>query len=182
MEAPASLRLAKLAPWNVPGPPSGSTASLAGAAATPSRVLSAMAEATTIDIHAHGLRNPLLSGATAIALAPEPDGRYALTAEVIGKAKLRGAPVVSLAACAAAWRPAFSHETFSLPQSFIEAGARAVMAATVDIPDSAGSFFSAVRERIQSGTEPAVALRDERLRWLREDPGARWVEDVLLYE
>ncbi|HZN92126.1 MAG TPA: hypothetical protein VFB81_05455 [Myxococcales bacterium] len=182
VEAPASLRLARLAPWNIPGPPSGSTVTVSGAGATPSRVLSAMAEATTIDIHAHGLLNPLLSGATAVALAPEPDGRYALTAEAIGRARLHGAPVVSLAACAVAWRPALIHETFSLPQSFIEAGARAVMAATVDIPDSAGGFFSSVRERIQAGTEPAVALRDERLRRLRSDPAAGWVEDVLLYE
>jgi len=182
VEAPASLRLARLAPWNVPGPPSGPTVSLSGAGATPSRVLSAMEEATTIDIHAHGLMDPLLSGATVVALSPEPDGRYALTAEAIGRARLRGAPVVSLAACAAAWRPAFIRETFSLPQSFIEAGARAVMAATVDIPDSAGELFSRVRERIQAGAEPAGALRDERLRWMRADPAARWVEDVLLYE
>lgn len=181
VEAPASLKLPRLAPWNVPHA-LGSTSLLAGAAATPSRVLEGMAQATSIEIHAHGLLNPLLSGAPAIALSPEPDGRYALTAEAIRRVRLPGAPVVSLAACGAAWLPAYIHETFSLPQAFVAVGARAVLAATVDIPDPAGAFFAAVRARIQSGEEPALALRDERLIRLRSDPDARWVEDVLLFE
>jgi hypothetical protein len=142
-----------------------------------------MAAATVIDIHAHGLVDPLLSGATAIALAPERDGRFALTAELIRtRARLAGAPVVSLAACAAAWRPAFLHETASLPQAFIIAGARAVLAATVEIPDSGGAFFSRVSERIQGGDDPARALRDEREAALARDPHASWVKDVLLYQ
>jgi hypothetical protein len=181
VEAPASLGLPPLGPWHA-SPASGSTVTLVGGAATPSRVLREMVRATSVEIHAHGLSNPLISGATSIALSPEPDGRYALTAEEIRRVRLQGAPVVSLAACGAAWLPSFIHETFSLPQAFIASGARAVLAATVDIPDSAGTFFAAVRGRIQSGEEPALALRDERLRRLRSDPGALWVEDVLLFE
>ncbi|MFP2929760.1 hypothetical protein ACLESO_32115, partial [Pyxidicoccus sp. 3LG] len=64
----------------------------------------------------------------------------------------------------------------------IDAGARAVFAATVDIPDSAGRFFQAVRERIRAGARPADALRTERLRWLRGERGSQWVTRVLLYE
>src|SRR5439155_25480054 len=116
VEAPSSLHLPRLAPWNVPGSTGAPAVTLSGGGATPARVLAAMAGATAVEIHAHGVMDPLLSGATSIALAPEADGRYALTAEAISRARLRGAPVVALAACAAAWRPAFLHETASLPQ------------------------------------------------------------------
>lgn len=180
VDAPASLRLPRLSAWSAEG----GAVTLTGAAATPARVLKAMTDATVIDIHAHGLINPLLSAATAIALAPERDGRYALTAELIrSQARLDGAPVVSLGACAAAWRPAFVQVTASLPQAFIDAGARAVLAATVEIPDASGAaFFSRVSERIQAGQAPAKALRDEREQALAKDPKAAWVESVLLYE
>jgi hypothetical protein len=64
----------------------------------------------------------------------------------------------------------------------VEAGARAVFAATVDLPDAqAGPFFNAVRARIRAGAAPSVALRDERLQWLQR-PGAEWVRQVLLFE
>jgi tetratricopeptide (TPR) repeat protein len=181
VEAPASLHLIRLRPWSAP--PGETPKRLVGHEATPENVLAAMAGATAIDIHAHGIVDRRLSGATAIALAPGKGGGYALTAEMIRtRARLKGAPVVSLAACGAAWRPAFAHETDSLPQAFITAGARAVLAATVDVPDSGGAFFSRVSGRIQAGEEPAVALRDERERWLRERPDKIWVKDVLLYE
>ncbi len=65
----------------------------------------------------------------------------------------------------------------------MEAGARGVLAATVEIPDlEAQAFFNAVRERMRSGAAPAVALRDERLRWLREGRGTKWLDGVLLFE
>jgi len=180
VEAPASLRLPRLSAWSAED----GAVTLTGAGATPARVLKAMTEATAVDIHAHGLINPLLSAATAIALAPERDGRYALTAELIrSQARLSGAPVVSLGACAAAWRPAFVQFAESLPQAFIDAGARAVLAATVDVPDASGAaFFSRVSERIQAGQAPAKALRDEREQALAKDPKAEWVKSVLLYE
>src|SRR6185295_13375069 len=104
--------LARLSPWTEDG----DATLLRAREATPGNVLRAMVGATIIDIHAHGRQDPQLSGATSIALAPEPGGRYALTAELIRKeARLDGAPLVSLAACAAAWRPAFLQETASLP-------------------------------------------------------------------
>jgi hypothetical protein len=74
-------------------------------------------------------------------------------------------------------------DPLSLPAAFITAGARGVLAATVEIPDlEAQDFFNAVRERMRSGATPAVALREERMRWLGEGKGATWVESVLLFE
>ncbi|NOK15648.1 CHAT domain-containing protein [Corallococcus carmarthensis] len=160
-------------PWRV---------TLEGAQATPSRVLDAMGTATEVEIHTHGEFSPEMSDASILMLAPEKDGRYVLTASQVRARRLSGAPLVFLAACSAARTAPFPIESFSLPVAFLEAGARAVLAATVDIPDSAGRFFNAVRERIRAGAPPAVALRDERRQWLESSPGDRWVRDVLLFE
>ncbi|QSQ27186.1 CHAT domain-containing protein [Pyxidicoccus parkwayensis] len=184
VETPPTLRLPRLPSWEAESPhaPEGQALELEGLHATPSRVLEAMAKATDIEFHAHGMVDRSLSDATVIALAPEHDGRFALTAEAIRRVHLEGAPMVLLGACSAARLPPLLHQTSSLPQSFIGSGARAVFAATVDIPNSAGRFFHAVRERIHAGASPAQALREERQRKLREDPTAHWVSRVLLYE
>jgi hypothetical protein len=155
---------------------------LTGTQATPSRVLADMADASEIELHAHGLISPEVSDASLIVLAPEADGRYALTASQIREQRLAGAPLVFLATCRAAKTAPFPHEPFSLPVAFVEAGARAVLASTVDIPDTAGRFFDAVRERVRAGARPSVALRDERQRWLEAHPDAAWVRHVLLFE
>ncbi|RYZ42916.1 MAG: CHAT domain-containing protein [Myxococcaceae bacterium] len=183
VEPPPSLRLARL--------PSATELDLAGAQrllrlkgtqATPERVLEAMEQATDIDIHAHGVVDRALSDATVIALSPQQDGSYALTAEELRRRHFHGAPLVVLGACSAARLSPFLHQTSSLPQAFVASGARAVFAATADIPNDAGAFFRAVRERIQAGTEPSLALRAERLEWHQKQPGMRWVDKVLLYQ
>ncbi|CAM3188559.1 CHAT domain-containing protein [Corallococcus sp. ZKHCc1 1396] len=183
VEPPATLRLARL--------PSSAEVDLEGAQrllrlkgsqATPERVLEAMEQATDIDIHAHGVVDRALSDATVIALSPQQDGRYALTAEELRRRRFLGAPLVVLGACSAAHLPPLLHQTSSLPQAFVASGARAVFAATAEIPNDAGAFFRAVRERILSGTEPSQALRAERLDWHEKQPGMRWVDKVLLYQ
>lgn len=181
VEPPAVLNLPRLNTWAPHAEESGRVV-LAGPSATPSRVLTEMADATEIEFHTHGLVDPEVSNASLVVLSPEPDGRYALTVPEVRGQKLRGAPVVILAACRAAHTAPFLHEPFSLPVAFAEAGARAVFAATVDLPDAeAGPFFDAVRSRIRAGEAPAVALRNERLEWLRR-PGSDWVRHVLLFE
>jgi hypothetical protein len=182
VEAPASLRLPRLLPLHPPSVPDPQRVELTGARATPSRVLEAMAGASEVELHAHGAFSPELSDASLVVLAPEKDGRYALSAAQVRGLKLERAPLVLLATCGAARATPFLHESFSLPVAFIEAGAATVLASTVDIPDTAGRFFEAVRERIRAGTPPAIALRDERRRWLTADSAADWVHSVLLFE
>jgi len=156
---------------------------LNGPDATPSRVLAEMTEASEIEVHAHGLSRPKLFDTPFIALSAHAEGRYALTAEAIREHRLKQAPVVFLAACGAARRNPLSHEPpMGLPAAFIHAGASAVLAATVDIPDSAGAFFEAVAQRIRSGTAPAAALAAERARWLGASPQESWVRHVLIFE
>ncbi|AGC42335.1 hypothetical protein MYSTI_00986 [Myxococcus stipitatus DSM 14675] len=185
VEAPSLLQLPRLPTWTPPAdePEPAALELLTGSDATPSRVLSSMSDATEIEIHAHGISDPVLSDASLVVLSPEGNGRYALTADIVRRQKLAGSPLVFLAACSAGrLASTTTHEPFSLPAAFIEAGARAVLASTVDIPDAAGRFFEGVRQRIRGGAAPAVALRDERNKWLARDARNSWTHHVLLVE
>ncbi|MFP2925193.1 CHAT domain-containing protein [Pyxidicoccus sp. 3LG] len=178
--APQALGLATLGAWE--GGAGEGTMLLSGPHATPSRVLAAMTDATEVEVHAHGLLNPNLSDASLLVLSQEEGGRYALTAGEVQSRKLRGQPLVILAACRAAHGAHWTYARFSLPVAFIEAGARTVLAATVDVPDAeAGAFFGSVRDRIRSGAHAAVALRDVRMEWLRRDSRS-WVRSVLVFD
>ncbi|MCP3136197.1 CHAT domain-containing protein [Pyxidicoccus xibeiensis] len=180
--APASLGLPRLRSWSQPAEPSPRRVELTGAAATPSRLLAELADATEVEIHAHGLVNLGVSDASLLVMAPEAGGRYALTAGEVRRQQLKGAPVVLLGACQAARTAPYLHAPWSLPVAFAEAGARAVIASPIDIPDAeAGPFFSRVMQRIRSGTPAAVALRDERIRVLSSQPDS-WVKTVVVFE
>jgi len=181
VEAPASLGLPRLSPW-VPTQEATSRIVLSGAQATPSRVLAEMVDADEIDVHAHGLVNLGLSDASLIVLSPQPDGQYALLAGEVRRQHLKRAPVVVLASCRAAQTVPYLHEPWSLPTSFLDAGARAVIASPTDIPDAeAGPFFEAVRARLRAGEPPAVAVRNERLAALARAPQS-WARTVVIFE
>ncbi|MFP2932210.1 CHAT domain-containing protein, partial [Pyxidicoccus sp. 3LG] len=182
VEAPASLGLPRLSSWSLPAESSLRRVELTGAAATPSRLLAELADATEVEIHAHGLVNLGVSDASLLVMAPEAGGRYALTAGEVRRQQLKGAPVVLLGACQAARTAPYLHSPWSLPVAFAEAGARAVIASPIDIPDAeAGPFFSRVMQRIRSGTPASVALRDERIRVLASQPDS-WVKTVVVFE
>ncbi|NVJ26053.1 CHAT domain-containing protein [Myxococcus sp. AM011] len=183
VNAPSELHLPSLRAWSPPAVEDESLSTLRGASATPAHVLQAMQEATEVQIHAHGIVDPSVADGSLLVLSPEEkSGRYALTATDIQGEKLLGRPVVLLAACHAAHSTAYFHETFGLPVAFIEAGARAVLAATQEIPDSeASAFFEPVLARIREGIPAALVLRDARQDWLRSR-GSAWVRQVLLFE
>ncbi len=181
VEPPAELKLPRLRPWV---PEGAVEEELSGAAATPTRVLAALREASEVELHAHGLVNLAVADESLVVLSPEADGRYALTAGAVRQAGLRQRPVVWLASCRAAQTAPFLHEPWSLPVSFLEAGARAVFASPENLPDAdVPAFFGAVRARMAGGASAAVALRDARVEFsARPVAGARWVESVLLFE
>jgi hypothetical protein len=177
---PAYLRLPPLS--SSPQASSPSTAALSGPDATPSRVLAAMAGASEIQFHTHALMDVGLSDASHLVLSPEPDGRYALTAEAIRGTELRGHPIIVLAACHSAQGARYQHAPWSLPDAFLAVGARAVFASAAAIPDlDAGAFFASVLARVHGGADPATALRDERTARLAASPSS-WVADVVLFE
>jgi len=152
-----------------------------GAAATPDGVLAALARATYAELHVHGQVDLGVADASFLALSPGADDRWALTAAEVRTARLTAAPVIVLAACRAAEGAPFQHLRWSLPDAFLAAGARAVIAPTVDIPDDeAAEFFDALRTRLAAGDEPATALAALRRAYLAQ--GQPWAAGVILFD
>lgn len=150
--------------------------------ATPSRVLASLPDATELDLATHGKIDPG-SNTAYLLLAPGSDGRDELYEDRIRRLRLSGAPLVVLAACEAARGTSALHVHGSLPNAFLAAGARTVLAATRPIPnEDAAAFFGDVRERIRGGASPSVATRDERLEWLNRNGDADWINGVLVFE
>ncbi|HWM88240.1 MAG TPA: CHAT domain-containing protein [Kofleriaceae bacterium] len=177
-QPPAQLELPRLSSWGGDG----GGRRLAGADATPTRVLAAIRDATEIELHAHGMVNLGQPDASFLALSEEPGGRFALTAGDVRVATLNGAPLVVLAACHAARGAATIHEPWSLPAAFVFAGARAVVAPAAPVPDGdAAAFFADLRARVERGDDAALALRDARLAWLGAGRAA-WVRDLIVFE
>jgi len=175
--APAELHLAPLAPVT---PPTDAIV-LEGAAATPARATAAMSDAGFIEIHAHGLAD-VGDDAAVLVLAPEPTGSYALASSAITTTPLRAHPVVALAACGAAATGHAFQTTRGLVDAFRAAGASAVIASPDPIADSAAPrFFADVRARIAAGSDPSVAVRDERANW--SDPAQRrWIDRIVVFQ
>jgi hypothetical protein len=150
--------------------------------ATPDRALAAMTQATEIRIHAHGVLDRAISDAAYVALSPDRQGRFALTAGDVRKVDLKGRPVVVVVACQTSRAAPYLHEALSLPVAFIQAGARIVFAAAGTIPnDEASRFFEPLLGRLQAGQKPAVALQEARAAWKINGGRSEWVDDVLLF-
>lgn len=176
---PPALALPALAPMP-PHPAAPELAELRGLAATPQAVLAALADVTYAELHVHGQVDLGVADASFLALSPGPDQRWALTAAEVRGAKLAAAPVIVLAACRAATVAPFEHKRWSLPDAFLAAGARAVIAPTVEIPDAeAVAFFAELRARLTAGEEPAAALAALRKAYVAK--GSRWAADVVLF-
>lgn len=156
---------------------------LRGQDATPTRVLQAMVDATEIDLATHGDKEHS-SNTSYLVLAPEPSGEDRLTvARLRTMAELKRAPFVVIAACEGGRTSPVYHEAVSLPAMLLRKGARGVLAVTVEIYDTeVNTFMNSVREEMQRGRPPAVALRDVRQRWLAGGKGKGWIDHVLLFE
>jgi hypothetical protein len=173
-QPPATLGLPPLAPIAA----SGATV-VSGAAATPTRVLAELAGAGYVEIHAHGIVDA--RDAAFLALSPDADGSFALTAGQVRKAALAGAPIVVLAACRSATTARYEAYRWSLPDAFLAAGARAVIASATAIPDDQGAaLFAELRARIDRGEAPAQAVA--ALRAARVAAGQAWAAGLIVFE
>jgi cellulose synthase operon protein C len=183
VRAPEELELPRLAPQPTTAGRGEEVIALVGWEATPSRVLAEMPRADEIDLHVHGVLLPQTSDVPALVFSPDASGDALLTVRDLADGlKLPRHPAVILGACHAARGAPYGSVHASLPAAFMAAGARMVFAAASPIEDSeAGDFFEGVRNRMEAGQAPAVALRDERLspRWLR--PGPHWTQDIVLF-
>ena len=168
---PPSLALPALRPAAVPD----GAARLTGAAATPSRVRAALRDATYVELHAHGVVDASTT-TSFLALSPEADGDYALTAAAVRDTPLAGAPVVVLVACRTATVAPALHRRWSLPDAFVGAGARAVIATADPVPDDeVAPMLAELRARLARGEPPAQAVAALR-------SGKRWQARWIVFE
>lgn len=156
---------------------------LRGPEATPTRVQLAMRDASIIEFHTHGLFANDVLEPSYLVLSPELDRQYAMTAAEIAHVAFSAAPLVILGACHAATSSRSLEGGMGLAEAFLRSGARAVIASPDAIPDlGAHTFFAAVRERILHGADPAVAVRDERIRRRAASHDDAWVTGVVVFE
>jgi CHAT domain-containing protein len=155
---------------------------LRGSDATPSRALLAMGDSSVIEFHTHGILADDLFEASQLVLTPEPDRQYALTPSDVIRVHLEAAPLVILGACRAATSSRAPEGGMGLAEAFLRSGARAVIASPDAIQDrEALQFFAAIRDRVLAGADPAVVLRDERMRRAASHDDA-WVSGVVVFE
>jgi len=163
-------------------PPSPGEVRLEGPAATPSRVMQAARDASVLELHVHGMRNPEVADASSLVLTPEPSGRFALAAGDVRAEVLSGHPLVLLAACSSGDTVQDLSQSDGLPVAFVQAGARAVLAVNARVEDAESEqFFRPLLASIQAGALPAAALRSAREEWNRAH-GPSWVDQVVLFE
>lgn len=174
---PAALHLPAL---TIPPRPEGNATMLSGASATLSAVAAAAVDATIVEFHAHTAR-VATSDAPAIALTDAPGG-WALTAEEVSKWRLTERPVVLLADCVGGVLADYDHVAWGLPAAFRAAGARAVVASLVDIPDGqAAEFFAAVREGLRRDPDVARVVARLRAEMIQRDPSS-WTRQVVVFQ
>ncbi|HEY5924091.1 MAG TPA: CHAT domain-containing protein, partial [Kofleriaceae bacterium] len=164
-----------------PLPPAATTAkfdvSISAQAATPKRVLAALAGATYAELHVHGIATSSSGDTAYLALSPDPDGGFALRADTVRATKLTRAPLVVLAACRAAAVAPYLRTRWSLPDAFIAAGASAVIAVDVAIPDaSARGVFDDIHRRIDAGESVAAAVAA-----VRAKTDAAWAKRLMVF-
>jgi cellulose synthase operon protein C len=151
---------------------------LRGPAATPRRVLTAATLAAEIQIHAHGWVDVDEPSAAALILSPDVDGDYVLDAARLRTLELKHRPLVILAACHAG-RVQYSERPWGLADAFLRAGARAVVAGTGEVLDSASAeSMSLLAARTRTGRDVAEVLRDLRVA-RRDQP---WLNSILVFE
>jgi anti-sigma factor RsiW len=180
-DSPPDLGLPALAPY--PDESLSGTMILRGADATPSRALAAMRNASVVEFHTHGIIADDLFETSQLVLSPEPDRQYALTPGDVAQVRLEASPLVILGACRAATSSRAPEGGMGLAEAFLRSGARAVIASPDAVQDrSALPFFTAIRNRVLAGADPAVALRDERVRQLEASHDETWVTGVVVFE
>lgn len=153
---------------------------VSGAAATPERVLAEARTATSIELHTHALWTDA-ADTPVIALSPGSSG-WSLGPDNLVAGALPAAPVVVLANCASGATAPYLYEPSGLPMAFRRAGARAVIAPLVPIPDrEAGAFFQELGQALDQGATPAAAVARLRAAKISRDP-ASWVSTVTVFE
>jgi len=178
----------KPVPWDVDRERKEGTSLPSDSGATPDRVMWELQRSTELLVYSHGV-STRENSASEILLAGA-EGQNRLTSfEILyddqhrRRERLPGAPVVMLVICSGIRVGPSLSEVVSLPEALVEVGARVVITSTEEIPDrEAQTFFVGVRNRIRSGVDAAIALRDERMEWHRGGMAKGWIDSIVVVE
>lgn len=146
----------------------GRTKTLAGPNATPAGYAAAKPESFDfVHFVAHGVPVPTRPLDSAVILGQDKDGDYRLMARAIADRPLH-ARLVTISSCYGAGAATYSGEGLvGLAWAFRYAGADQVIAALWAVNDTAApKLMEEMYAGIRAGKEPAVALRDAKLRLL----------------
>jgi hypothetical protein len=136
-----------------------------------------MKTATYVELDVHGITTAQDAGAAYLALSPRSDGTFALRADEVARARLAAHPVIVLAACHAAQVAPYLRERWSFPDAFVMAGATAVIAADVAIPDrEARPVLDELHRRIAAGEPVASAVAA-----VRAHATSDWVAHLMVF-
>lgn len=176
-QPPAALQLATLSPVQSVPP---QALLLSGADASIDRVARSAPTASLLEFHVHTAKHES-SDAPALALSESASG-WALTAEQVGSWTLERHPIVLLADCSSAVPAKYDHVAWGLPAAFLRAGARAVVAPLVDIPDDeGGAFFAKIREELARDPDVVKTVARLRAEKIATHPTS-WVRYVVVFQ
>jgi hypothetical protein len=183
VEAPVTLGLPRLGRHLTPVAGPGEVVEpLEGNLATPAEVLVRLPTADVVELHAHGIFEPTISDAPVVVLSPDQAASALLSARDIERVRLPRRPAVILGACEVARSAQYWSFQHSLPEAFMRAGARWVLASPAPVGDQeAGPFFEAVWRRARGGGDVAVALRDERRSPAWRRVNSAWIHQVVAF-
>jgi CHAT domain-containing protein len=140
-----------------------------GKAITPKQFVQSAASAGVVHFSGHSVADEERPYRASLIFEADDTARH-LTAETIGRARLRTQPLVVLAACSTARGKARRNEGVdSIAAAFLQAGARGVVATIWDIDDEAsGRLFRMFHEHLRS-RPPSQALRMTQRTFLHSD-------------
>ncbi|WP_123966406.1 CHAT domain-containing protein [Streptomyces sp. TLI_185] len=132
-----------------------------GAAATPRRLLSELADARYVHVAAHGAHNEWASWYQCLFLSPDADHDGRVFAHDILQADLRGVELVTMSSCESALgRFDVNDNLRGLPAAFLAAGASAVIGCLWPVhPQVATEFFGTLYERLAQTPDRRAAFR-----------------------
>jgi hypothetical protein len=132
-----------------------------GAAATPRRLLTELADARYVHVAAHGAHNEWASWYQCLFLSPDQDNDGRVFAHDVLQADLRSVELVTMSSCESALgRFDVNDNLRGLPAAFLSAGASAVIGCLWPVhPQVATEFFGTLYERLARTSDRRAAFR-----------------------
>ncbi len=146
---------------------------LAPAESTPQRIMSEARGARYLHLAAHGADYPAAPAFACLYFTPESGSDGRLFAHQVIRHGLQGIEVVTLSACESALgRADVSDNLRGLASSFLQAGARAVVAALWPVSAAASTaFFTAFYSALAQGNTPLDSFRTAQIDTRGQYPG-----------